>query len=319
VFLLQWLLFRLMAESGFAKLASGDPSWRDLSAMATYYETAPLPTWVGWWMHQLPPSVHRATSLLTFVVELVLPCCIWGPRRLRRAAVAGMLGFQVFVLLTANYGFFNHLSSALCLWALDDRDLGVRSPVVPERSRRRTVAFAAVALVLVPVSLVPFLPFLPVPPALHELVRPVDRLLDRYRSINAYHLFASMTLVRREAVFEGTADGTTWTPYEFRYKPGSTDRPPPFVAPHQPRVDFQLWFLFLGNRGARWAEALLERLLHEPSAVAPLFTADAFPSEAPRAVRIAVYRYRFSDRATRAATGAWWTRELEGHTRPLRR
>jgi hypothetical protein len=319
VFLMQWLLFRLMFESGAAKLLTGDPTWRDLTAMKTYYETAPLPTWVGWWMHQLPMPIHRATSALTFVVELGLPLLIWGPRRLRRVSVAGMFAFQLFVVLTANYGFFNYLSAALALWALDDHDLPVREHVVRGRSWLATIGLAAAAAVLVPVSLVPFLPFVRVPPALAAIARPIERTIEPYRSINAYHLFASMTLVRREPIVEGTADGTTWVPYEFRYKPGRVDRPPPFVAPHQPRVDFQLWFLFLGHRGGGYAETLLDRLLHDPEAVAPLFVANPFPDAPPVAVRIAGYRYHFTDRTTRDATGAWWTRELEGTTRALRR
>jgi hypothetical protein len=319
VFLMQWLLFRLMVESGAAKLLTGDPTWRDLSAMATYYETAPLPTWVGWWMHQLPMGLHRLSSALTFVVELVVPLGIWGPRRLRRAAVAGMLAFQVFVVLTANYGFFNYLSAALCLWALDDHDLGGAEVTVRRASWPATAALALAALVLVPVSLVPFLPFLPVPRRVAEIALPIDQWLDRWRSVNAYHLFATMTLVRREPIVEGTTDGTTWHPYVFRYKPGPVDRPPPFVAPYQPRVDFQLWFLFLGRRRAAYAETLLERLLHDPDAVASLFVENPFVDAPPAAIRIAVYRYRFSDRATRARTGAWWTRELLGHTQPLLR
>jgi hypothetical protein len=320
VFLMQWLLLRLMVESGAAKLLTGDPTWRDLTAMATYYETAPLPTWIGWWMHQLPMAVHKLTSALTFVVELVLPLCMWGPRRLRRLALAGMLGFQLFVVLTANYGFFNYLSAALCLWMLDDHDLGVREHVVADRSPLATVVLGALALVLVPISLIPFFGFMRVPLAIRAAAQPIDRVMDRFRSINAYHLFASMTLVRREPIFEGTADGVTWRPYEFRYKPGRLDRPPPFVAPHQPRVDFQLWFLFLGHRGhGGYAKTLLLRMLHDPDAVAPLFAENPFPDEPPRAVRIAVYRYRFSDRATRTDTGAWWTREIEDHTQALQR
>jgi hypothetical protein len=122
---------------------------------------------------------------------------------------------------------------------------------------------------LVPVSLVPFLPFFRAP-GLIAAARPIDVVLDRWRSINAYHLFASMTLVRREPIFEGTADGTTWKPYVLWWKPGPVERRRPFVAPHQPRVDFQLWFLFLGH-GGRYAETLLDRMLHDPDAVAPLF------------------------------------------------
>jgi lipase maturation factor 1 len=95
-------------------------------------------------------------------------------------------------------------------------------------------------------------------------------------------------------------------------------RAPAFVAPYQPRVDFQLWFLFLGHRGG-WVETLLDRLLHDPDAVAPLFVDNPFGDAPPVAVRIAGYRYRFTDRRTRDGTGAWWTRELQGYTRSLER
>ena len=43
-FLLQWEWFRIYFESGWSKLASGDPSWRDMTAMDHYYENGPLPT-----------------------------------------------------------------------------------------------------------------------------------------------------------------------------------------------------------------------------------------------------------------------------------
>jgi hypothetical protein len=268
-------------------------------------------------MHQLPLGFHEVTSALTFVVELILPLFMWAPRRLRLLAFAGIVAFQAFVVLTANYGFFNYLSAALALWMLDDRDLGVSEPSARIASLPATLAFAAAALVLVPVSLVPFVPFMHAP-VIRARTLPLYVALYRFRSINAYHLFASMTLVRREPIFEGTADGETWKPYVFRWKPGPIDRAPAFVAPHQPRVDFQLWFLLLSHEG-RYAGTLLDRMVHDPDAVAPLFAENPFADAPPIAVRIAAYRYRFSDRETRVATGAWWTRELEDTTRPLRR
>src|SRR5262249_11554310 len=81
---------------------------------------------------------------------------------------------------------------------------------------------------------------------------------------------------------EGSDDGVTWQSYELRYEPGDVDRAPPFVAPHQPRVDFQMWFLLLGGRMlAPWFRTLLDRLLHEPAVVAPLFARDPFPTTPP--------------------------------------
>jgi len=294
--------------------------------MATYYETAPLPTWVGWWAHQMPLWAHKACSLFTYVVELGLPLLLWSPAAVRLSAFGLMLGMQVSILLTANYGFFNYLSIALLLFVLDDRQLAwiaarLRRPLAPLPERRhspvRTAALAIVAVVLVGLSVVQFLPFVRPARALVPGLAPVRRVLNTVRTINAYHLFAQMTLVRREAVIEGSTDGVRWLPYEFHYKPGDPLRAPAFVAPHQPRLDFQMWFLLLGGGGGRWFDALRTRLLTRPDAVAPLFAGNPFPDDPPRLVRVAIYRYRFSDIATRRATGAWWTRELEGYSRPV--
>jgi hypothetical protein len=326
VFLVLWLVFRLHFESGATKLLLGDPTWRDLTAMVTYYETAPLPTWIGWWAHQLPPEAQRATSLFTYVVELGLPLLLWTPARVRLVVFLLMLGMQVSIVLTANYGYFNYLTMALLLFVLDDRQLGrvaqrLGRPLAPLPGRpaapARTAALSAVAALLVALSVVQFLPFVRPARGLLPGLAPLRRVLTTVRSVNAYHLFAQMTLVRREAVIEGSADGVRWLPYEFRYKPGDPDRAPAFAAPHQPRLDFQMWFLLLGGRGAPWFDALLVRLVERPQAVASVFAGNPFPDEPPRLVRAAVYRYRMSDRATRRATGAWWTRELEGHTQPV--
>jgi lipase maturation factor 1 len=311
VFLMLWLVFRLNVESGAAKLLLQDPTWRDLTAMVGYYETAPLPTWLGWYAHQMPVWAHRASGAFVYLVELGLPLLIWWPRPVRTIAFVGLLAMQIGVGLTANYGFFNYLSAALLLFVLDDRHFG-RAEALPAAARR-SWPLGLVAVVLVALSVVEFTPFLPLPVGVMRAALPVRRRIEPFRSVNAYHLFAHMTLVRREPVIEGSMDGITWLPYELRYEPGDPDRPPPFVAPHQPRVDFQLWFLLLGRPDARWFERLLDRALHAPDVVAPLFARDPFPATPPRFVRVAVYRYRFTDFATRAATGAWWRRELLGH------
>jgi hypothetical protein len=326
VLLALWLLFRLHVESGLAKLLLGDPSWRNLTALASYYETAPLPTWVGWWVHQLPLGAHRATALVTYVVELAFPFGLLGPRRLRAVVFAGMVAMQLVILLTANYGFFNHLSAALCLFVLDDGHLGwvaarfgrSLAPRPPRpASRAASIVLAPVATGLIALSLVAFAPLVPALREESRALAPVHRMAGRWRSVNAYHLFAQMTYVRREAVIEGSDDGITWLPYELRWKPGDPRRAPAFVAPHQPRLDFQLWFLLLGGRDVPpYFLHLLERLETRPDAVAGFFARDPFAGRAPAHVRVAAYRYAFTDIATRRATGAWWTRQLEGYYTP---
>jgi len=317
VFLMLWLVFRLHFESGLAKLLSGDPTWRDLTAMVSYYETAPLPTWIAWYAHQMPEWLHRATSAYTLFVELLVPLLLVVGRRTRGCVFVVLVTLQIGVILTANYTFFNYLSIVLCFFVLDDahvawllrrRPLHSASAIVAH-SRGRNVAAWSGAVALAILSVVPFSRWLAPFPALD----PLRQAISPFRTLNAYHLFASMTLVRREPVIEGSDDGVEWRPYEFLYKPGDPNRAPGFVAPHQPRVDFRLWFLLLGPQqrwGAPYFDRLLNQLLSEPRHAATLFVDDPFLREPPRHLRVSVYRYRFTDAPTRKATGAWWEREL---------
>ncbi len=131
LWLLRWLLFRLMFESGCVKLLSGDQMWRGLTALTVHYETQPLPTWIGWWAYQLPLWFHRTSCFLMFVIELAVPFLIFAPRRLRFFGGAAIAFFQVLILLTGNYTFFNWLTLALCLTLLDDFTLEkILSPVI---------------------------------------------------------------------------------------------------------------------------------------------------------------------------------------------
>src|SRR2546425_9413890 len=83
LFLLQWLWFRIYFESGVVKLLSGDPHWRHFTAMDDYYQNGPLPTWLGWYVQQLPHAFHASVTLLTLAVELVVVWALFLPRRFR--------------------------------------------------------------------------------------------------------------------------------------------------------------------------------------------------------------------------------------------
>src|SRR5262249_42142690 len=137
-------------------------------------------------------------------------------------------------------------------------------------------------------------------PALARALQPLQERYDPWRLVNTYHLFGHITRDRIEPQFE-TFDGQTWTEHDFRYKAGATDRPPSFVAPHQPRVDFQLWFYGLSFQHGTpaYVAELLDRLCHDPSAVQSLFSAPL--PEKPEAVRIVFWRYRFSTPDTPAS------------------
>jgi hypothetical protein len=324
VWLFRWLLFRLMFGSGVVKLRSGDPTWRSLTALQYHYETQPLPTWIGYYAHHLPARMHTLSCAIMFVIELALPWLIWLPAAWPRLAAVGFLFLQVLIALTGNYAFFNLLSVALCLFIAGPESWRGRwrRPTVPNRAdlfgpwpRAVLVPFAAV------IALVSGLEFtestlgigLPWPSPVIALARAVSPL----RSINSYGLFAVMTTTRPEIVIEGSDDGATWRAYEFRYKPGDPARRPGFVAPHQPRLDWQMWFAALGAcEQSPWLDRLFQRLLEGSPAVVGLLAHDPFAGHPPRYVRALVYDYHFTDLATHERTGAWWQRRLEGEFCP---
>ncbi|MFP2912955.1 lipase maturation factor family protein, partial [Pyxidicoccus sp. 3LFB2] len=123
VFLFRLLVFRLYFGSGISKLQSGDATWRELTAMNHYYETAPLPTRAGWYAHHLPPWFQRASTAATLGLETAVPFLVFGPRKVRQAAFWAFAELQGAILSTGNYGFFNYQSLTLGLWLLDDAAL----------------------------------------------------------------------------------------------------------------------------------------------------------------------------------------------------
>ena len=122
-----------------------------------------------------------------------------------------------------------------------------------------------------------------------------------------------MTTSRPEILVEGSDDGQNWRAYEFRWKPGDVMRRPRFVAPHQPRLDWQMWFAALSSCEANpWLVNFLARLLEGSPPVLDLLAKNPFPDHPPRYIRAVLYDYHFTDAATRRATGAWWRREEKG-------
>ena len=323
--LVLWLLFRLMAGSGAVKLASGDPTWRDLTALTFHYETQPIPTPVAWWAHHLPAWFNRGSTAGVLAIELVAPFMMLGPRRLRTIAFALLAGLQMLIALTGNFAFFNLLSFALCLFLLDDTILshGAR-PSQPANALRGRPSIAiqravliAVAVVTLPVSALHFTASLGMPmPGLPQVL-PIARLIAPLRSVNSYGLFAVMTTTRDEIVVEGSDDGVTWLEYEFAYKADDVRRRPPWVAPHQPRLDWQMWFAALDRFDDEpWFQSFCVRLLEGSPQVLRLLARDPFQGRPPRSVRGVLYRYRFSDASARQKAGVWWTREPLGPYSP---
>jgi hypothetical protein len=322
VFLFRCLLFRFMFLSGTVKLLSGDPSWRSLTALNFHYETQPLPTWTSWYMHQLPELLQKGSVAMTLAIELAIPFLIFAPRRLRLFAAVCLGGLNLLVFLTGNFTFFNLLAIALCLFLLDDAvirrwlpgritQLLNKPPMQENRLLLRNGALTVLAAFLLFVGISQMVGTFSggLPTGSKTLVRWVAP----FHFANSYGLFAVMTTSRPEIRIQGSYDGQTWKDYEFKYKPGGLSQRPRWVAPHQPRLDWQMWFAALGTyRQNPWFINFAERLLLGSEPVLKLLDNNPFPDEPPRFVRAQLYQYRFTDLATKRTQGSWWEREYLG-------
>jgi hypothetical protein len=342
LFLLQWEWFRIYFESGLVKLASGEPLWRNFTAMDEYYQNGPLPTWIGWYVQHLPHWFHAGTVVATLAMELVLVWMFLLPRRFRIALFCIVTLWQVGVIATANYTFLNYLVLAMGVLIVDDSFLLAWVPAhwrsklqarlapparsqetAPEQSVgpsqaliRRQFAALKIAIAAVMLSWIfyataaemvwiisPRLPFPTTPVA----------LLEPFRIANQYGLFAVMTRGRYEIEFQGSDDGQNWIPYPFQYKPQALNEAPGIYAPYQPRFDWNLWFASLGswrrNGIVPKTEVLLLANDHD---VLSLFGGNPFTKAPPKQVRAVLCQYWFTTIAEKRATGNWWRRELIG-------
>jgi hypothetical protein len=333
LFLLQWEWFRIYFESGAVKLLSGDPQWRNFTAMDEYYQNGPLPTWIGWYVQHLPHWVHAASVYATLGLELGLVWMFLFPRRWRIVCFFIVTPWQIMVILTANYTFLNYLVLVLGVLLLDDklfsrwvphvspplRDVGVESTAgvvhSPLRSTYNTIRLSISSALLLWIfyatsveMLWMFWRSIPFP------AQPIVAL-EPFRIANQYGLFAVMTRGRYEIEFQGSNDGHNWVAYPFGYKPQDVSHAPRIYAPYQPRFDWNLWFASLGE----WRDYPIVlntevRLLStdKDKDVLALFAGNPFPQAAPRQVRVVLWQYWFTTSAEKQLTGAWWRREMLG-------
>ena len=331
ILLFRWLLFRLRFMSGLSKLSSGDPAWSGLTALDTYFEVQPLPNPVAWYMHQLPEWLLRVGTGATLFIELIVPFMMFLPRRWRFTAAWITIFWQVLIILTSNHNWINFLTIVLCLFLFDDRAL---QRVLPARMIT-SLAWQPVAsgkdsspaLRRVAVGILAAVLFSGGSLKLYELAtsRSIPgnagyllNIASAFSIVNKYHVFPTMTTQRIELEVSGSRDGKEWKPYRFKYKPDLLHERPQFIIPHQPRVDWQMWFVTLHPRHVPWFGYFLMALLDNSPTVTGLLQENPFADGLPpRFLRVDAYQYHFTDFEERERTGNWWRREALGPFTPM--
>lgn len=332
LFLLSWEWFRIYFESGVAKIAGGDPEWRNFTAMDEYYQNGPLPTWIGWYVQHLPHWFHAGTVWATLALELGLVWMLFLPRRWRIVCFFIVTPWEIGVILTANYTFLNYLVLSLGFLLLDDHFCRSvmpsrwRSTVQSEVSKsdgslaqngriRWTVSVLKLSAVTVVLGWIFYATTVQLLSMFSDVRFPTApvAVLDPFRIANRYGLFGIMTRGRYEIEFQGSDDGENWTTYPFRFKPQDLAKAPGIYAPYQPRFDWNLWFASLGS----WREypivarTEVSLLSNDPDVLA-LFAGNPFPQRPPKEARAVLWQYWFTSMKEKHDTGRWWRREYVG-------
>jgi hypothetical protein len=170
----------------------------------------------------------------------------------------------------------------------------------------------------------------------------IQKLLNTIRPfhiINNYGLFSVMTVRRPELIIETSDDGNEWKEIDFKWKAGDISKKPKFVQPHQPRLDWQMWFSALFyervseyfkktygrdpisqeehfslmkqapiSKRYRWFYLFLKQILEEEKDVLSLLE-NRTAGTAPKYLRVWLYDYHFTSFAERSESGNWWKRD----------
>ncbi len=320
----RWLVFRFMFLSGVVKLASGDQSWQNFTALSYHFETQPLPTILAWYAHALPQSLLKAMTGYTLFTELLIAFLVFLPRKFRQLAAWLFIILQTGIILTGNYNFFNLLALSICLFLFDDQAIKCLfpykpldfKPVYPASLNIYIRGSVAVFILLISASQL----YAYFSSTNSTFLKPLHVLNNSLHITSNYGPFAVMTKVRNEIIIEGSEDAKTWKAYKFYFKPDELKKTPVWIIPHQPRLDWQMWFAALDEANHQpWFSALLIRLLQGSPQVTGLLKENPFPEKPPVYIRAGYYQYQFYYGPESSNETQWWQRTYKGLYFPVAR
>ena len=313
--LIVWLVFRLEFGAGMIKIRGGR-EWRDMTAMFYHHETQPMPGPLSRQAHLLPRPLHKVEVAGNHFAQLVVPFFLFAPQPLASIAAGIVIVTQLWLVFTGNFAWLNWVAIILAFAAVSDPVAHAVFPFIPLEWHpgAETPVWWLGVVVLVTVLLLAcsYRPLL----NLFSRRQLMNASFNRWRLVNAYGAFGTVTKQRIEIVVEGTlaeepnAPDELWLEYGFKGKPGDVRRLPPQWAPYHLRLDWLMWFLPLRTVHEDWFYAFLDKLLQADKPTLRMLRHDPFDGGRPRWVRARSYLYRFASREEFRRTGERWVRVL---------
>lgn len=325
ILMLRWMLFRVELGAGLIKIRAGG-TWKDRTALYYHHETQPMPNPLSRFAHRFPKAALRGGVSFSHFVQIVVPFGLFLPQPV--AGLAGLLivFHQLLLIVFGNYSWLNWLTVVLAFSAFPDSWFAwIGNPSSQALSTRPLVWETAV----IGVSLLTVYLSVPVVKNLCSKRQLMNSSFNRWRIVNTYGAFGSVTTERYEIVIEGTAENRKapeeeWLPYEFKGKPGDPTRIPPQVAPYHLRLDWLMWFLPLrvpvtatgiAVRGYEpWFLEFVRKLLEGDRAILRILKYNPFPDKPPKYLRARFFRYTFAP----AGAGKTWERKwIDDYMAPI--
>jgi hypothetical protein len=233
-----------------------------------------------------------------------------------------LVTFQIFLGISGNLSFLNYLTIIPFLACFDDTFLRRLLPGSLVRRAERAAKESEPSRInnTIAIALSILVAYLSIAPVLNLVSgrQIMNTSFNRFDLVNTYGAFGTVGRERDEIIFEGTTDAiitgdTQWKEYQFKAKPGDPNRRPPFVAPYQPRIDWQIWFAAMASPAEYpWTLHFVWKLLHNDRDTLSLLANNPFSDVPPRYVRARLYRYQFAPLGDKA----WWRREPIGEWLP---
>ena len=332
---MRWLLFRIMIGAGLIKIR-GDSCWRDLTCMAYHYETQPNPNPLSYYLHKAPQAWHTIETAVNHVVELVAPLLLFCPRRLRIMGAVIQVAFQVVLILSGNLSFLNWLTILPAIMCFDDAfllscikpfswiwDTGslrrrLRDLYANDARKRKSRGLPYYLGFRFQLHMILFFLLLGLSSKVVKNLASESQVMnysfDKFKLVNTYGAFGSVSKERNEVIVEGTDDewddpNAVWFEYEFKCKPGRLDKQPCLISPFHYRLDWLMWFAGFGENinSSPWLVHLIYKLLRNSEEAIELLESSPFPVDEspPKAIRATLYKYKFANNGE-----DWWERTL---------
>jgi len=244
------LVIRLFFHSGVVKLISNDPLWLSQNALNIHFYSQPFPHLLSYYTHRFVVFNNLSIVLtqLMFIIELIVPFGLLS-NTYRKISASILILFQITIIFTGNYGYFNFLTIALlCIPLLIKETEKLVLPIekiqFPKTIKQSMITNASLMAVF-SIIIINGITIIHYP---RSNVLMFESVFENLMVFNKFGLFARMTHNQTKFTINVSNNGVDWENIKLKYFDSSGYPTLRFIQPYHPRIRWQLWFKFINHQ-----------------------------------------------------------------------